>query len=97
MMAPDDSRVMAAHIGVRGDVFGFRYRLTAQHSRHYGTYNNPHKSHNTAVALDVKKQVKKAFGMEFGIRLAADFGTKYENRFGAMITVSKSGIITNWK
>lgn len=97
MIAPDDSRVMAAHIGVRGDVFGFRYRLTAQHSRHYGTYNNPHKSHNTAVALDVKKQVKKAFGMEFGIRLAADFGTKYENRFGAMITVSKSGIITNWK
>ena len=36
------------------------------------------------------------YGKEFGLRLAADFGTQWGNQFGAMLTISKKGVITEW-
>ena len=96
LMMPDNSRVWAYHGGVKGDIYGFRYRAMVTYADNYGTYRHPVRSHNTAALLEVTKIVPQAWGLEFGIALAGDFGTQYGNQFGGMITVRKQGIIKNW-
>ena len=96
LMSPSNSRVWAYHAGVRGDIYGFKYRAVCTYADNYGTYNAPAVSHNTAVLLEVKKRVPQAWNLEFGVALAGDFGTQYGNQFGGMITVSKQGIIKKW-
>lgn len=95
-LRPDNNRVRVHHAGVAGDIYGFRYRLLASYVRNWGTYRTPQMSHNTALMLEVKKEVKQAWGLDFGLRLAADFGDQYGNRFGAMLTVSKQGLIHSY-
>lgn len=92
-MTPKDSRIMAWHMGAAGNVLGCEYTLKAQYSRHYGTYTVPQNTANTALLLDIRRHVEQAWGLDFGVRLAADFGTTYGNRFSALICVSKSGLI----
>ena len=92
----NNSRVMAHHVGVRGDIYGFRYRAMVTHADNYGTYRFPIITNNTAFLLEVKKIVPKAWDLEFGVSLAGDFGTQYGNAFGAMVTVRKQGLITSW-
>lgn len=96
LLSPDDSRVMAHHIGLKGDIYGFRYRALCTYSDHYGTYSAPLKSHNTSWLVEVKKTVPQAWGLEFGIALAGDHGNLYGNQFGGMVTVRKQGIIKSW-
>lgn len=96
MMTPDNNRVRVYFAGATGDIYGFNYQVKISHARNWGTYNNPNFSTNTACMLDVKKHVKEAWGLDFGLRLAADIGTQYGNRFGAMITISKQGIIHSY-
>lgn len=90
---PDNNRVRVHHAGIRGDIYGFRYRVMASYVRNWGTYRAPQTNHNTAVMIELNKQVEKAWGLNFGVRLAADFGNQYGNRFGAMLTVTKQGLI----
>jgi hypothetical protein len=47
--------------------------------------------------LDVSKRVEKAWGLEFGVRLAADFGTQWGNQVSGMIRISKKGILTSYR
>ena len=94
---PTNSRVMGGNIGVKGDIYGFLYRVQCTHAHNLGTYRNRTESVNTAVTLEVKKIVPQAWDMEFGLRIGGDFGTQYGNCFGAMVTISKRGIITQWK
>ena len=61
-----------------------------------GRHSAPERTQNTAVLLEVKKHVPQAWGLDFGIRLAADIGTQFGNSFGAQITISKKGIICKW-
>lgn len=96
MMTPDNNRVRVCFVGASGDIYGFKYRIITSHARNWGTYDNPNYSTNTACMLEVKKQVGKAWGLDFGLRMAADIGTQYGNRFGAMITISKQGIIHSY-
>ena len=96
LLTLDNTRVMAHHVGVRGDIFGFRYRVMVNHAGNYGNYYAPKRHHNTAVLLEVKKIVPQAWNLEFGLSLAGDFGTQYGNAFGAMITIRKQGLICNW-
>ena len=96
LLTPLNSRVWAYHAGVKGDIYGFRYRITGTYADNYGRYNRQDRSHNTAVLIEVKKTVEKAWGLEFGLALSGDFGTQYGNRFGGMITVRKQGIIKQW-
>ena len=86
------------HFGVRGDIYGFQYRLKTSYARNYGNDNSSRQvlSTNTAVLLEVSKQVPQAWGLEFGLRLAGDFGTQWGNTFGAQLTITKRGIITSW-
>ena len=46
--------------------------------------------------LEVTKHVEQAWGLDFGVRLAADFGSQFGNQFGALITVAKRGIIHSY-
>ena len=96
LLSVNNDRVMAHHVGVKGDIYGFRYRVMVTYADNYGTYKAPVRSHNTAVMLEVKKVVPQAWGLEFGLALGGDFGTQYGNSFGGMITIVKKGIITKW-
>lgn len=96
LLSPDNNRVWAYHGGVKGDIYGFRYRALCTYANNYGTYSSPAKTHNTAFLLEVKKTVPQAWGLEFGIALAGDFGSQYGNQFGGLITIRKQGIIKKW-
>lgn len=96
LLSLDNSRVMAYRIGVRGDIYGFLYRAIVNHADNYGHYTAPLRSQNTGVLLEVKKTVPQAWGLEFGLTLAGDFGTQYGHTFGALLSVRKQGIIKQW-
>ncbi|MBR6492458.1 MAG: hypothetical protein IKT13_00800 [Paludibacteraceae bacterium] len=96
LMSPENNRVWAYHGGILGDIYGFRYRALVSYVDNYGTYKHPLKNHNTAVLLELRKYVPEAWGMEFGVALAGDFGTQYGNQFGGMITIRKQGLIKKW-
>ena len=96
LMSPENSRVWAYHGGLKGDIYGFRYRALVTYVDNYGMYKKPLKSHNTAFLLEVRKQVPEAWNLEFGLSLAGDFGTQYGNQFGGMITIRRQGLIKNW-
>ena len=96
LMRPDNNRIRTHFAGVAGDIYGYQYRLLAAYTRNWGTYRTPQESENTAIMLEALKEVKQAWGLQFGLRLAADFGTQYGNRFGGMLTIRKEGLICNW-
>lgn len=96
LMSLTNTRVMAHHVGLKGDIFGYRYRALFTYADNYGSYGHPARSNNAAFLLEVKKHVPQAWGLDFGLSLAGDFGTQYGNMFGGMITISKRGIITQW-
>jgi hypothetical protein len=93
-----NSRVRLHHIGIRGDIYGFKYRMLCSYARNYGNDNTSKLllSTNTAALLEINKHVEKAWGLDFGISLAGDFGSQFGNQFGAMVTIRKQGIITQW-
>lgn len=93
-----NSRVRVHHVGVRGDIYGFRYRVKTSYARNYGNDNTSRRllSTNTAVLVEVFRHVPQAWGLDFGLRLAGDFGTQWGYQFSAQITICKRGIITSW-
>lgn len=95
-----NNRTKVWHAGLRGDIYGFRWRMLASFARNYGSYHAWQKediyaikSSNTALLLEVNKTVEKAWGLTFGAKLACDLGTQFGNNVGAMITISKKGLI----
>lgn len=93
-----NNRVMVHHVGIRGDIYGFQYRVLASYAQNFGNNNSSRtlQSENTALLLDVRKHVEQAWGLDFGLRLAGDFGTQWGNTFGAQLTISKQGILAKW-
>ena len=93
-----NSRVRVHRLGVRGNIYGFTYRLLASYARNYGNsqYQVHPLSRNMAVLLEVNRHVPEAWGLDFGIRLAADFGSQFGNTFGAQLTISKDLSICQW-
>lgn len=93
-----NSRVRLHHLGIRGNIHGFRYRLLCSHTRNFGNDNTSKQllSTNSAVLLEVTKHVEKAWGLDFSLSLAGDFGSQFGNQLGAMFTIRKQGIITLW-
>jgi hypothetical protein len=53
-------------------------------------------SSNVATLLEVNKHVEEAWGLDFGISIAADLGSQFGNQIGAMFTIKKQGLITKW-
>ena len=97
-ISTQNSMVQAHFTGIKGDIFGFRYRLMGSHVRNYGNNNRSPQlqSTNTALLLEVQKHVEKAWGLDFSLSLAADIGNQFGNQFGAMLTIRKQGLITPW-
>lgn len=93
-----NSRVRLHHIGIRGNMHGFKYRLLCSYTRNFGNDNTSKQilSTNVATLIEVTKYVEKAWGLDFGIALASDIGNQFGNQFGAMFTIRKQGIITQW-
>ena len=93
-----NSMVQAHFAGIKGDIYGFRYRLMGSYVRNYGNNNRTPQlqSTNTALLLEVQKHVEKAWGLDFALSLAADIGNQFGNQFGAMLTIRKQGLITKW-
>ncbi|MGN1240280.1 MAG: hypothetical protein ACI4TV_05335, partial [Paludibacteraceae bacterium] len=93
-----NSMVQAHFAGIKGDIYGFRYRLLCSYVRNYGNNNRTPQlqSTNTALLLEVQKHVEKAWGLDFSLSLAADIGNQFGNPFGAMLTIRKQGLITKW-
>ena len=81
---------MVHQLGVRVDIYGYRYRVLASYARNYGidVTRRTLQSKNTALLLEVQKHVEQAWGLDFGLRLAADFGTQWGNQFGAQQTIN---------
>ena len=53
------------------------------------------RTYNNSVYCSVQKLVPQAWNLTFGVSIGGDIGTQFGNSFGAMVTVSRSGII--WK
>ncbi len=96
--SPQNNRVMAYFAGLKGDIYGFRYRAVYTHATSYGTYKAPLPKQTTnAFLLEVKKRVQKAWDLEFGLSLAGDVGDKeHKGSYGFMFTITKQGLITNY-
>lgn len=93
-----NSRVRAHHMGVRGDICGYNYRILCSYAQNYGNDNTSTLllSRNVGTLLEVSKHFERAWGLDFSLSLAADFGKQFGNQFGAMLTIRKQGIITQW-
>ena len=93
-----NSRVKMFHIGLRGDIYGYQWRTLVSYARNYGNDNTSAQmvNHNTAWMVEVYKHVQKAWGLDFGIQLAGDIGDQFDNTFGVLLSIKKSGLITTW-
>ncbi len=101
------NRTKVHHIGIQGDIFGYKYRILNSFSKNYGTYNNPFNKvmKCNSLLVEVNKTFPKLLGIEIGCALAADFGTlpvvdggvikNGGNTFGALITIRKKDILFN--
>lgn len=93
-----NNRAKVWHLGIKGDVFTYRYRALFSHARNYYMYHSggdiyAEQSRNMAWLIEVKKTVPQAWGLDFGLRVAGDIGTQFGNTVGAMVTISKRGIL----
>nr|MBP7965323.1 hypothetical protein [Paludibacteraceae bacterium] len=90
-----NNRSSAHHLGIKGDVFGFRYRTLVSYAKNYGRYGDGDalKSTNTAILLEVKKQIPQAWNLDFSLSFGADIGTQFGNSYGVMFSVAKRGLI----
>lgn len=91
-----NNRVQMHFAGIKGDIYGYRYRVMGSYCMNYGQYKAPLSNHNTALLLEVKKQFKKAWGIEVGLTFSADIGNQFGNSYGGMITIGKRGLIADY-
>ena len=96
LLSPFNNRVRNHFVALGGDIYGWRYRLAANFTEYWGTYQAPQHSKNKAFLIEVRKQFDKAWGLEFGLSLAADIGDRFGNSYGALFTITKHGLITQW-
>lgn len=94
MVVPQNSRVHAHFILVKGDIYGYEYCFVSAISKHYGTYRNPSFAQNTGLLLEVDKRVYS--GLTAGIRLACDIGTLFGPSYGAELHLKVDGAVMGW-
>jgi hypothetical protein len=88
----ENTRIAMHHIGLEGTLNeNIRWEGRFTYSHNLGTYDNPYENpkdqFSSIVTFDYSHQ-KLPFNLS--LSLAADIGELYENRFGAMIKLSKS-------
>lgn len=95
-LATLNNRVQMHFAGIKGDIYGYRYRIIGSYAKNYGQYKAPVQSHNTALLVELRKRFEKAGGIEFSISFAADIGNQFGNSYGGMLTISKQGLIAEY-
>lgn len=94
-MIPVNNRVQAHHVGLMGNIFGYKYKALATFSKNYGIYGKSESliKKNTAILLDLRKQLSVRWNVEMGIAASADFGKLYNNSVGCQLSIRKSGYL----
>ncbi len=98
LLSPDNNRVRAHHIGIKGDIFTYRYRLLCTHARYYLQYaedlpynlSRTTAYKQTSILLEVSKTVHQAWGLNFSAALGIDFFDNAKPDIGGRISVSKT-------
>lgn len=90
---PINTRVQVHHIGVEGDVSGYRYKFLSSFSKNYGNYNQPYPEMKpeASLLLEVNKTFPRFYNVEVSCSLGADFGKMYGNSTGCLISFRKTG------
>ncbi len=96
-ISPKVTRMRSHHAGIRGDIKGFEYRMMASYTRLYDRYEYPTDNYNHAFLLEVNKNFKSIWNLDFGISLAMDRGTQFGNSFGIMFTIARKGLLWGQK
>jgi hypothetical protein len=91
----ENNRTFTHHIALKGDIYGFNYLVRYSHSDNFGIYDLPMRTYNNAIYCLVQKHIPQAWNLDFGVAIGADWGSQFGNSFGAMLTISRRGII--WK
>ena len=86
-----NNRVIVHHLGIEGDIFGYKYKALTSFSKNYGQYSRPIDIHNNSTLFEINKQFPKLNNIEIGCSAAADFGQLYGNSIGVLISVRKCG------
>ena len=89
------NRTMTHNVALNGDIYGFKYLLRYSNSNYYRRelYPTGVLAHNSSFLLAVEKFVPQAWNLNFALSIAADWGDVYGNSFGALFTISRSGLI----
>lgn len=92
------SRMMGHYLGIGGDIFGYKYKLVGSYTRNYYKNATAHQPIDRCGGwlIEVQKHSDRAWGLDFGIRMAGDVGSPAGSPFGAMLTISKTGIIKEY-
>ncbi|NDV47645.1 hypothetical protein D0T49_11365 [Paludibacter sp. 221] len=106
---PYNNRVNVHHVGINGDIFGYRYRFFTSVSKSYGTYSSVfgETMKCTSILLEVNKVFPKLCNIEAACSLAADFGktpvvernavVNGGNSFGLCVSIRKQGNLFRFK
>jgi len=88
-----NNRVQVFHVGIEGDVSGYRYKILSSFSKNYGSYGNPYPVMipNTSMKLEVNKQFPQLSNIQVGCSVGADIGKLYGNSVGCMFSIRKIG------
>jgi len=88
-----NNRVEVHHLGIEGDISGYRYKFLSSFSKNYGSYTNPFPEMipNTSLLVEVNKQFQKLSNIEIGCSLGGDFGKLYGNSVGCLFSIRKTG------
>lgn len=97
LISVDNNRVRNHFVALGGDIYGYKYRIAACFTKNWGTYKAPLYSENKALLIEVRKHFEKAWGLDFGLSLGADFGTQFGTSVGALFTISKRGLLIDYK
>ena len=89
------NRTMTHNVALNGDIYGFKYLLRYSNSNYYRRelYPTGVLAHNSSFLFAVEKFVPQAWNLNFALSIAADWGDVYGNSFGALFTISRSGLI----
>lgn len=95
---PVNNRVQVHHVGIEGDIVGYKYKFMSSFSSNYGTYSSPYVSaiENTSMLLEVNKRFSKLANIEIGCKVGADFGQLYGNSVGCIFSIRKTGNLFNY-
>lgn len=90
---PVNNRVIAHHIGLKGNVSDYIYRLFVTVSQNKGTYFGPFPSTLKSVStyFEVNKTFKYLSDIEISAAVATDFGKMYSNKSSFLLTLRKNG------